>query len=350
MAEGPYFAGEIFSMVDVVVAPLFRYFEVIDVEFRKAGSRARGGNMEIRHLRCFMAVAEELHFGRAAEKLHIEQSPLSRAIKELEEDLGTRLFDRTTRSTRLTRAGRIFLEQMPRIFTSLNQAVDSVKAVTAGYHGQLRVALSDGVAQSQLVALLAQCREEDPEVEIRLFEMPLAQQIKGLREDLYDVGLARSAAVGEGIIAEPVWCDQLVIAVPARHPLLVHKSIPLNDLLRYPLVICHPKVCEGCSKQIATLLRPANTEPIVAEEVTTNELMLALVAAGFGLGFTTEAQLNALRHPDVVPRRLAGKSSVITTYMLHSDSPPTGQLARFLERTRQSAGDTSASSSSEVIQ
>lgn len=84
--------------------------------------------MELRHLRCFLAVAEELHFARAAEQLHIEQSPLSRAIKELEEDLGVKLFVRTTRSTRLTRAGKLFLEHVPRVFTALQQARDSVKA------------------------------------------------------------------------------------------------------------------------------------------------------------------------------------------------------------------------------
>lgn len=90
-----------------------------------------------RHLRCFMVVAEELHFARAVEKLHIEQSPLSRAIKELEDDLGVRLFVRNSRSTRLSRAGRVFKEHVPRIFTALRQARDGAKIVAAGYDGQL---------------------------------------------------------------------------------------------------------------------------------------------------------------------------------------------------------------------
>ena len=94
--------------------------------------------MELRHLRCFISVAEELHFARAAEKLHIEQSPLSRAIKELEEELGVMLFARTTRSTRLTRAGRLFLEHVQRVFTALEQARDSVQAAANGFDGQLR--------------------------------------------------------------------------------------------------------------------------------------------------------------------------------------------------------------------
>jgi len=93
--------------------------------------------MELRHLRCFLAVAQELHFARAAEKLHIEQSPLSRAIKELEEELEIRLFDRNTRSTRLTRAGQVFMDHVPRVFAALTQARDSVRAVSAGYQGHL---------------------------------------------------------------------------------------------------------------------------------------------------------------------------------------------------------------------
>ena len=130
--------------------------------------------MELRHLRCFLAVAEELHFARAAERLHIEQSPLSRAIKELEEELGVALFARTTRSTRLTRAGKLFLDHVPRVFTALQQARDSAKAAANGFHGQLRIALSDGITPSRLPALLALCRQEEPEVEIRRWHSCLA--------------------------------------------------------------------------------------------------------------------------------------------------------------------------------
>ena len=95
--------------------------------------------MELRHLRCLLAVAEELYFARAAERLHIDQSPLSRAIMELEEELGARLFMRTTRSTQLTRAGRLFLAHVPRVFAALEQARDSVKSAANGFHDQLRI-------------------------------------------------------------------------------------------------------------------------------------------------------------------------------------------------------------------
>lgn len=174
--------------------------------------------MELRHLRCFLAVAEELHFARAAERLHIDQSPLSRTIKALEDELDARLFVRTTRSTQLTHAGRLLLEHVPRIFTALEQARDSVKSASNGFHGQLRIALSAGATPSRLPALLAQCREEDPEVEVRLFEVPLAQQLKGLHDDLYDAGFSMADDAGDGIVLTPAWEDELMVAVPARHP------------------------------------------------------------------------------------------------------------------------------------
>lgn len=290
--------------------------------------------MELRHLRCFLAVAEELHFARAAEKLHVEQSPLSRAIKELEEELGVVLFARTTRSTRLTRAGKLFLDHVPRVFAALQQARDSVKAAANGFHGQLRIALSDGITPSRLPALLALCRQEEPEVEIRLFEVPLSQQIKGLHDDLYDVGFARADEVGDGIVALPVWNDPLMVAVPARHPLLAHKRIPLEELLRYPLVLCDPQACEGHARQVDRVLRRVDMEPLVAERVASCDLMMALVSAGFALGLTGAAHIAASREQGVVARPLVGRSPMLTTYLLRLDGEPSETLARFIERVQ----------------
>ena len=299
--------------------------------------------MEIRHLRCFLAVAQELHFSRAAQRLHIEQSPLSRAIKELEEKLGVRLFERTTRSTRLTPAGHILLEHAPRVFAAISQAHDSVKAIAAGYHGQLRIALSDSISQGRLTALLALCRAQEPDVDIRLHEVPFAKQVKGLSGDLYDAGFAQCADVEDGLIAVPAWSDSMVVIVPARHPLLAHKRIPLEEVLRYPLVLCDPDACEGCSRQLAKMLRRVDREPLVAERVVSHELMLTLVAAGFGLGFATEAHVSACNHPDIVTRPLAGQPPVLTTYLLRRDAEPPEQLRRFIERINPGGSEGSPS-------
>lgn len=290
--------------------------------------------MDLRHFRYFIAVAEELHFARAAERLHIEQSPLSRAIKELEEELGVTLFSRTTRSTRLTRAGQLFLESAYRVMAAFQQAQDSVKAVANGFQGQLRIALSDGITPSRLPILLALCRQEEPEIELRFFEVTLSQRIKGLQDDLYDVGFAQSDEVGDGIVAIPVWSDALMVAVPARHPLLAHKRIPLDELLRYPLVLCDPQICEGHAKHVDRVLRQADMEPLIAERVATGNLMMALVSAGFALALTGATHIAASREPGVVARPLASRVPPLTTYLLHTEGEPSDVLARFIERVQ----------------
>ena len=288
--------------------------------------------MELRHLRCFQAVAEELHFARAAERLHIDQSPLSRTIKELEEELGARLFVRTTRSTQLTRAGRLFLEHVSRVFATLDQARDSVKAAANGFHGQLRIALSDGITPSRLPALLARSREENPEVEIRLFEVSLDQQIKGLHSDLYDAGFSMAEDAGDGIVVSPAWDDELMVAVPARHPVLVFKQVPLREVLRYPLALGDPAVCEGHARQVDRFLRKLDQEPLIAQRVATFDVMMTLVSAGLALGLAGEAHIASSREPGVVARRLAGKPPMLTTYLLRRDAEPSEMLARFIER------------------
>jgi DNA-binding transcriptional LysR family regulator len=296
--------------------------------------------LELRHFRYFIAVAEELHFARAAERLHIEQSPLSRAVKDLEYDLDVQLFERTTRSTRLTWAGQVFLVEARRVLSTVEQAVASTKAAATGYRGTLRIALSDGIAQPWLAALLAQCREEEPDVEIRLFEVPLAEQAKGLRGGMYDAGFAHAGEVGEGIVTQTVWNDPLVIAVPARHPLLAHKRIPLAEMIRYPLVLCHPEICEGCYRQIERILRTIDVEPIVAEHAATFDLMMTLVAAGYGLSFANESHMMVCRHPEVVARPLAGRPIMLTTYLLRPNTEPSEPLSRFVARLLETVVST----------
>lgn len=288
--------------------------------------------MELRHLRCFIAVAEELHFSRAAERLNIEQSPLSRTIKERESELGTQLFERTSRGTRLTWAGEVLTEDARRIFTTLEQARANVQAAASGYRGMLRIALSDGIVAQRLAALLAQCRLEEPDVEIRLFEVPLAQQTKGLRNDLYDAGFSRSDEGKDGLHSQAVWHDPLIVALPARHPLLAHKRLPLEEVLKYPLILCHPEDCEGHYRQIERLLRAVDTQPIIAEYASSHDVMFALVAAGYGLGLACEAQIRTCHSSDVVSRPIDGGPLMLTTYLLRPDSRPSDQLAEFIKR------------------
>lgn len=304
--------------------------------------------MELRHLRCFVAVAEELHFARAAEKLHIDQSPLSRTIRELEDEFGTRLFTRTTRSTRLTHAGKVFLERVPRIFAALEQARDGVKSAANGFHGQLRIALSDGITPSRLPTLLARSREEDPEVEIRLFEVPLDQQLKGLDNDLYDAGLSMADEVGDGIVAIPAWKDELMVALSSRHPLLAHRRIPLETVLQQRLVLGDPAACQGHTRQIDRILQKRDEELLIVQRVATFDVMMALVSAGLAMGLAGAAHIASSREPGVLARPLAGTPLMLTTYLLRRDAEPSPMLACFIERVASidsGSGDTAAGDS-----
>ncbi|MCU7247267.1 LysR family transcriptional regulator [Pseudomonas koreensis] len=288
--------------------------------------------MEFRHLRGFMAVAEELHFARAAERLHIEQSPLSRTIKELESEFGAQLFDRNPRGTRLTGVGEVLVKDVRKILHAVEQARSNVRAAVAGYRGTLRIALSDGVSPQRLSAVLARCREEEPEVELRLSEVSLSQQLRGLRDDLFDVGFARSNQVGNGLAATAVWHTPLTVAIPARHPLLAMKHIPLVEALRYPLVLFDPRTHAGLSEQIERLLRQTRLQVSVAERVSSQEVMLSLIAAGYGVGLACEAQMALCQSAEIITRPLEGDPLLLTSYLVHSDADQSEQLQRFIAR------------------
>ncbi len=294
--------------------------------------------MELRHLRCFVVLAEELHFTRAAERLHIEQPPLSRAIKELEGELGVVLFDRNRRGTVLTAAGAVFLQDVRRLFTVLEQARENAKAVASGLRGSLRIAVSDGAIDPRLSAFLARCRAEEPEIEIRLSEVLLAEQVRGLRSGDFMIGFAHTGDVGDGIAAEPIWHDPLVIAVPARHSLLTYKEVPLQELQGHPLVLCDPQVCEGYCRELKRLLNTLEHKLNVVEEVSSLDMMLTLVGAGYGIGFMTATKIPISQRPDVVIRPLAMDSAVITTYLLRPDGGNlSASVERFIVRLRDSS-------------
>lgn len=288
--------------------------------------------MELRHLRCFIAVAEERHFARAAARLHIDQSPLSRTIRELEDRLGVRLFDRSNRRTELTWAGQMMLEEARRIIAFVEQAKAKARSAAAGYRGRLRIALSDGVPLARMTEVLARSREEEPEIEIALFEVPLGEQLRGLMEGLFDVGLAQSNNPIPGITATELWRDPLMIAVPSRHPLLKYSQVPLAEVLNHPLVLCDPHVCQGMWQQLQRMLRKLDICPQVAHQVPTLDLMLPLVAAGYGIGFGSQTKLAEHPTTGVVVRPLDDQSAVMTTYLRHRQTPGHKAVLRLIGR------------------
>ena len=178
-------------------------------------------------------------------------------------------------------------------------------------------------------------------MEIRLTEVPLAAQLRGLRDGIFDAGFARYADAGDGVEAYPVWREQLSVAIPARHPLLAHRLVELEELARYPLVMCHPELCEGYRRQVERILRATSIDPIIAERATSLEMMMTLVAAGYGVGFVAAEHVAVCRHPDIVYRPLALEAAEMTTFLLARTTPePSAQLAAFIKRALRDSGES----------
>lgn len=163
--------------------------------------------------------------------------------------------------------------------------------------------------------------------------MPLAHQVSGLRNDLLDAGFALASDVGTDLVAKPVWSDPVAVVVPARHPLVAHKRIPLAEALKYPLVMCHPEAGSGCHQQIEAMLRPRSADPIVADYATSLELMLTLVGAGYGIGFAIASQVALFQRDDIVVRPIAGRTPTLVTYLLYADREHSEPLQHFMART-----------------
>ena len=195
-----------------------------------------------------------------------------------------------------------------------------------------RIAVSEDVAAPEFAVLLALQRAKDPDVQIGLFEATFRHQAEGLVSGIYDAGFARSCGGSKGLFARPVWRHTLACTVPARSPLLAYKQVPLKEILKYPMVLWHPEAYEGTYRQVKRVLDTANGEPIVGAHVESFDLMMTLVAAGYGAGLGLASRISACRHLGVVMRPLAEGPPSLTTYLLRSTAEQSDPLRRFMER------------------
>ena len=191
------------------------------VEIQRRGS----WQWKLRLLRYFIAVAEELHFGRAAARVGIEQSPLSKAITDMERRLGVRLFIRTRRSTQLTYVGETLLPDARRILVEVDQAHRNIKAAALGRRGRLRVAIGDGLADPRIAALFARSRDEDSEIDIQIMHSPWSAQLHGLRSGVLDVGFTLCPSDDRDLRSVPLWKDPAALIMCLDHPLATQPSI-----------------------------------------------------------------------------------------------------------------------------
>ncbi|MGV0744239.1 LysR substrate-binding domain-containing protein [Mycolicibacterium sp. XJ870] len=256
-------------------------------------------------LSCFIAVAEELHFGRAAERLHMTQPPLSRQIQQLENELGVHLIDRTTRSVTLTPAGVAFLPDARRILQLAEGAALNVRRVPAGDLGTVVIGFTAASAHAILPPLLDAARAQLPDVKLDLREMVTAVQIEGLMTGELDLGMARPPLKRPGLVSRPLLHEQLIAALPADHPLVeVGRQLTLNDLDGQDMVMYSPLQARYFNELLISAFTIAGATPRYVQYVTQVHTMLVLVRSGIGIALVPASA--ATLHPEGVVFRSIG--------------------------------------------
>jgi DNA-binding transcriptional LysR family regulator len=290
--------------------------------------------MELRHLRYFMAVAEELHFGRAAERLHMAQPPLSQQIRQLEEELGFSLFHRTKRHVQLTEAGSLFLEGCHKIFEQLDQTIQSGLQASRGEIGKLAIGFVSSAAYNVLPPILQQFHQTFPAIQLTLRELTTDQQLQWLRQGRIDVGLVRPPIEDDGFNVTTIFEEPLVVALPDRHPLAHQPYVSLRSLVNEPFILFPRFLAPGLYDQIISFCQQANFSPKVVQEAIQMQTIVSLVAADMGIALVP-ISLQNLQRTGVVYKTLQEPTpqAAIALIWRQSDTSPTVQ--RFLATVQQ---------------
>jgi DNA-binding transcriptional LysR family regulator len=240
--------------------------------------------VELRQLRYFVAVAEELHFRRAAARLHISQPPLSQQIGALERELGCRLLERTRRRVELTPAGEAFLRDARAMLAELDVAVTTARAIDAGQAGVLRVGFVGSALLSIVPAAVQRFRRSRPDVEIELRERSTVEALRALGTGVVDVGLVRPPIEAEsGLSTEVVMRERTIAAIPAGHELAGLRRIPLRRLAAEPLVLFPRRQAPGFHDLLIGRMAATGTSPHVVQYAPEMLTIIGLVAAGIGV-------------------------------------------------------------------
>lgn len=246
--------------------------------------------MEIRHLRYFVVVAEELHFNRAAERLHIQQPPLSRQIRQLEKEIGAELFQRTTRSVKLTAAGRAFEKEALEILRMVDSSAAAAQRAAQGITGRLRVGFTGSNTYSLLPIVASNFRQAFPDAELHAEgEMLSPAQSEALMTGRLDACFGRLAFPLPELEARVVWAERLAVVLPRGHRLAGEARIRLDDLAGDPFVTYHSRVGSTMFEATIATCKAAGFSPHIIQEVTQTSTLIALVAAGFGVALAPES-------------------------------------------------------------
>jgi DNA-binding transcriptional LysR family regulator len=288
--------------------------------------------MELRHLRYFVAVAEELHFGRAAERLHMAQPPLSQQIRQLEIELGFDLFRRTKRSVQLTEAGQLFLERVRVLFEQLNQAIEVGRQASRGNLGQIVVGFVGSATYNVLPPILQTMRVQVPGVILELRELTTLQQLQWIAEGNIDVGFVRPPVDLPGVESEVIFQESLMVALPESHPLCQCETVAVRSLLNEPFIQFPRVLAPGLYDPIISLCQQFGFSPNVVQEAIQMQTIVSLVAAEMGVAIVP-ASLQNLQRKGVVYKPLAEVTPLVAISLVWRKFP-SPMVQRFVEVAR----------------
>lgn len=285
--------------------------------------------MKLNQLRYFVAVAEELHFGRAASRLHIAQPPLSRQIRELEGELGLPLFTRTKRRVGLTDAGRTLLEEARVALAQLDRAADAARRAGQGEIGQLVVSVVPTVDHEVFTRILRSFAARYPKVQVVIRSLSTAAQVQGLLMGTLQAGFLRMPVQEDGLIVRPVSKEPLVAALPTAHRLASVRRLSLAALAEVPLVIFPRQLAPGYYDTIVSLFQRAGLHLRIAQEAEHLQTILGLVASGFGVSLLP-GSVRSIRSRGVIYRRLADRRPLVETAVAYRKDASSEVLRAFI--------------------
>ena len=287
--------------------------------------------IELRHLRYFLAVAEELHFGRAAKRVHISQPPLSQQIRQLEEDLGVQLFYRTRRHVELTEAGRVFAGEVRLIVEQVEHATSLAGEANRDKMGRLLVGCSP-VNSYLVVRILNAFRARYPDTRIVVKSLITPQQLEALRNNRIDVGFVTLPIDGDGLATEVVLREHLVVALPKRHPLSKRRQVTLQALSSETMIVFPLHMSPSRYQLITGMCRRAGISLNMLHEVDNLHTMLELVTAGFGVSLM-RASVQQMPQKGVVFRKLL-HSPFVETAVVYRREGASEVVKRFAEAAK----------------
>ncbi|HLY11925.1 MAG TPA: LysR substrate-binding domain-containing protein [Planctomycetota bacterium] len=290
--------------------------------------------MELRHLRYFVAVAEECHFGRAAKRLFISQPPLSRQIRDLEEEVGIELLERTRNRVRLTEAGRQFLDGARQTLVQAERTVALAKQAAEGKTGFLSIGYIPTGDLGVIPKVLLPFRKKYPRVELELRSLSVTPQIDELRRERIHLGFVRLPVHAPDLRIELVHTESLIVAFQEGHALTRHPKISLSTLASEEFLVFPRRLAPTYYDEIISLFRKAGISPRIGHEVESLQTQLALVSAGLGFALLPSS-VREIRRRGVVYRNLADPVPKVQMAVAYLDRPPTEILQRFLDIVRQ---------------